>query len=210
MLADSFKTRFRPFTKYTPRCLLPLANTPLIEYTLEFLANSGVEEVYVYCGANKEHLEQIEAYLQYACTSTRQNELGLIRTERQNGRNLLPRSPSQSSNQCHAQWAMQCVTWTDARSSPVTSHMSHDDYASAMRHQGPPQYGAIDGSAHYNHNSSAPPTPLSAGPHPSYRQQPGHSHRRQVSDMGGEDQSGPNKRHQMQPPQHQPHQMYQR
>jgi translation initiation factor eIF-2B subunit epsilon len=33
------------------QCLLPLANTPLIEYTLQFLAMSGVQEVYIYCGA---------------------------------------------------------------------------------------------------------------------------------------------------------------
>ena len=43
------------------QCLLPLVNTPLIEYTLQFLANSGVEEVFVYCGA---HTNQIEEYLQ--------------------------------------------------------------------------------------------------------------------------------------------------
>ncbi|RQM08335.1 hypothetical protein DH86_00003832, partial [Scytalidium sp. 3C] len=33
ILADSFETRFNPFTLEKPRCLLPLANTPLIEYT---------------------------------------------------------------------------------------------------------------------------------------------------------------------------------
>jgi len=87
--------------------------------------------------------------------------------------------------------------------SPVTSHMSHDDYASAMRHQGHPQYGAIDGSSGpYNHHSSTPHTPLTAGPYPTHRQQqPGQSHRRQVSDMsGGDDQHIQAKRQQMHPP----------
>lgn len=60
ILADSFETRFAPLTLERPRCLLPLANTPLIEYTLEFLANSGVEEVLVYCGA---HTDLVEEYL---------------------------------------------------------------------------------------------------------------------------------------------------
>ncbi|KKY28328.1 putative translation initiation factor eif-2b epsilon [Diplodia seriata] len=46
ILADPFETRFHPFTLERPRCLLPLANTPLIEYTFEFLANAGVEEVF--------------------------------------------------------------------------------------------------------------------------------------------------------------------
>jgi translation initiation factor eIF-2B subunit epsilon len=42
------------------QCLLPLANTPLIEYTLEFLASAGVEEVILYCG---NHTEMVEEYL---------------------------------------------------------------------------------------------------------------------------------------------------
>ncbi|KAL8874326.1 MAG: hypothetical protein Q9174_000325 [Haloplaca sp. 1 TL-2023] len=38
-------------------CLLPLANTPLIEYTLEFLASAGVEDVYLCCGSQPDQLE---------------------------------------------------------------------------------------------------------------------------------------------------------
>lgn len=60
VFADSYETRFAPFTLERPRCLLPLANTPLIEYTLEFLANAGVDEVFLYCG---NHTEQLEDYL---------------------------------------------------------------------------------------------------------------------------------------------------
>lgn len=45
------------------QCLLPLANTPLIEYTLEFLANAGVEDVFLYAGA---HSDQLERYIKYA------------------------------------------------------------------------------------------------------------------------------------------------
>ncbi|UNI17417.1 translation initiation factor eIF-2B epsilon subunit, GEF [Purpureocillium takamizusanense] len=60
VLADSFQDRFKPFTVEKPRCLLPLANTPLIDYTLEFLAMNGVDEVYIYCGA---HTDQVEDYI---------------------------------------------------------------------------------------------------------------------------------------------------
>ncbi|CAI7607236.1 unnamed protein product [Penicillium pancosmium] len=60
VLADTFETRFEPFTLDKPRCLLPLANTPLIEYTLEFLANAGVEDVFLYAGA---HSDQLERYI---------------------------------------------------------------------------------------------------------------------------------------------------
>ncbi|KPI34929.1 putative translation initiation factor eIF-2B subunit epsilon [Cyphellophora attinorum] len=61
VLADSFETKFTPFTLERPRCLLPLANTPLLEYTFEFLASAGVGEVYMYAGA---HTEQVETYVQ--------------------------------------------------------------------------------------------------------------------------------------------------
>ncbi|KAK3346269.1 nucleotide-diphospho-sugar transferase [Lasiosphaeria hispida] len=60
VLADSFQDRFKPFTVEKPRCLLPLAGVPIIEYTLEFLASNGVQEVFIYCGA---HSEEIETYI---------------------------------------------------------------------------------------------------------------------------------------------------
>ena len=58
VLVDSFQDRFKPFTLENPRCLLPLANVPLIEYTLEFLASNGVQEVFIYCGAHSEAIEK--------------------------------------------------------------------------------------------------------------------------------------------------------
>ncbi|KAL2752163.1 hypothetical protein ACRALDRAFT_2030386 [Sodiomyces alcalophilus JCM 7366] len=60
IIADSFQDRFQPLTIDKPRCLIPLANTPLIEYTLEFLAMNGVQEVHIYPGA---HGEQVEDYI---------------------------------------------------------------------------------------------------------------------------------------------------
>ncbi|KAK0611116.1 nucleotide-diphospho-sugar transferase [Immersiella caudata] len=60
VLADSFQDRFKPFTLEKPRCLLPLAGVPIIEYTLEFLAHNGVQQVFIYCGA---HSEEIETYI---------------------------------------------------------------------------------------------------------------------------------------------------
>ena len=60
VLADTFESKFAPFTLERPRCLLPLLGVPLIEYTLEFLASAGVHEVYLYAGA---HVDQVEAYI---------------------------------------------------------------------------------------------------------------------------------------------------
>lgn len=60
VLTDTFQKRFMPLTNTTPRCLLPLANVPLIEYTFEFLANAGVSEVYLMC---KNGAEQVQEYV---------------------------------------------------------------------------------------------------------------------------------------------------
>jgi len=62
VLADSFARphRFRPFTKDMPKVLLPLMNVPMLEYTLEFLATNGVEEIIVVSCA---HSDQISDYL---------------------------------------------------------------------------------------------------------------------------------------------------
>ena len=61
VIADSFNFRFLPITMEKPRALLPLINRPLIDYTVEFLAVSGVQEIFVYCCA---HADQIKAYLE--------------------------------------------------------------------------------------------------------------------------------------------------
>lgn len=61
VLTDSFETRFMPLTSVKPRCLLPLVSVPLIEYTLEFLARAGVNEVYLMCSS---HADQIQQYIE--------------------------------------------------------------------------------------------------------------------------------------------------
>jgi LAS superfamily LD-carboxypeptidase LdcB len=45
LLADSFTTTFRPITLESPKVLLPLVNVPMIDYTMEFLTQNGIEEV---------------------------------------------------------------------------------------------------------------------------------------------------------------------
>lgn len=40
--------------------LLPVVNVPMIEYTLEWLAAQGVDEVFVFCSS---HADQVETYL---------------------------------------------------------------------------------------------------------------------------------------------------
>jgi translation initiation factor eIF-2B subunit epsilon len=49
ILADSFSQSFRPITLDRPKVLLPVVNIPMLDYTIEFLAQNGVEEIIVYC-----------------------------------------------------------------------------------------------------------------------------------------------------------------
>ncbi|KAJ3811615.1 nucleotide-diphospho-sugar transferase [Lentinula aff. lateritia] len=58
ILADSFNKRFRPLTTRKPRCLLPICNAPLLDWTFESLALAGVQEIFVIC---RSHPEQIKA-----------------------------------------------------------------------------------------------------------------------------------------------------
>ncbi len=61
VIADSFNFRFLPVTLEKPRALLPLVNRPLIDYTVEFLAVAGVQEIFVFCCA---HAELIKCHLE--------------------------------------------------------------------------------------------------------------------------------------------------
>lgn len=53
ILADSFSKTFRPVTLECPKVLLPLANVPMLDYTIEFLSQNGVEEVSVYISSDR-------------------------------------------------------------------------------------------------------------------------------------------------------------
>ncbi|KAJ7740705.1 nucleotide-diphospho-sugar transferase [Mycena maculata] len=57
ILADSFDKRFRPLTTRKPRCLLPICNAPLLDWTFESLALAGVQEIFVIC---RSHAEQVK------------------------------------------------------------------------------------------------------------------------------------------------------
>ncbi|XP_023342340.1 translation initiation factor eIF-2B subunit epsilon [Eurytemora carolleeae] len=52
VFADNFNTSFQPLTSSEPSCLLPLAGRPLIEYTLQSLSRSGVQDVVLYLTSN--------------------------------------------------------------------------------------------------------------------------------------------------------------
>ncbi|KAJ6455673.1 nucleotide-diphospho-sugar transferase, partial [Mycena sanguinolenta] len=58
ILADSFDKLFRPLTTRTPRCLLPVCNAPLLDWTFESLALAGVQEIFVICRSHADKVKQ--------------------------------------------------------------------------------------------------------------------------------------------------------
>ncbi|KIP09509.1 hypothetical protein PHLGIDRAFT_102716 [Phlebiopsis gigantea 11061_1 CR5-6] len=61
ILADSFNRRFRPLTVGKPRCLLPVCNATLLDWTFESLALAGVQEIFVIC---RSYAAQVKAAIQ--------------------------------------------------------------------------------------------------------------------------------------------------
>eukprot|EP01031_Cornospumella_fuschlensis_P041707 gene41707-50902_t len=60
VLADSFTLSFRPLSLDCPKVLLPLVNVPMLDYTIEFLAQNGVEEIFLF---SVSHADKIEQYV---------------------------------------------------------------------------------------------------------------------------------------------------
>ncbi|KAI9498624.1 nucleotide-diphospho-sugar transferase [Zychaea mexicana] len=61
ILADTYDDQFLPISNEMPRCLMPLCNIPLIEYTLEALAITDVQEVFIVCTT---HIDKIKEYFE--------------------------------------------------------------------------------------------------------------------------------------------------
>eukprot|EP01084_Bolivina_argentea_P249836 418381_1 len=61
ILADSYiHKRFRPITHSIPKMLIPLAGCPMINYSIDLLINSKVNEIFIICSS---HAEQLEEYI---------------------------------------------------------------------------------------------------------------------------------------------------
>jgi mannose-1-phosphate guanylyltransferase len=60
LLTAGLGTRLRPLTDHTPKCLLPIAGRPLIDYWFDLFERYGIDDVLI----NLHHLpEQVESYL---------------------------------------------------------------------------------------------------------------------------------------------------
>ena len=61
ILADSYMhKRFRPITHSIPKMLIPLAGCPMINYSIDLLINSHVNEIFIICSS---HSMQLEEYI---------------------------------------------------------------------------------------------------------------------------------------------------
>lgn len=58
LLADSYDNHFAPLTLNWPRCLLPLANVPLLHYSVESATRAGVSHIYVLTRAHAHLIRQ--------------------------------------------------------------------------------------------------------------------------------------------------------
>ena len=47
LLAGGFGTRLKPLTNHTPKCLVPIAGRPLLDYWLEILVNAGIDRILI-------------------------------------------------------------------------------------------------------------------------------------------------------------------
>lgn len=68
----SFTVRLRPVTKEVPKVLLPLVNSPMLDYTLELLSSCGVQQIFVMCCA---HAQKVDEYLRNSHWTKRAPEL---------------------------------------------------------------------------------------------------------------------------------------
>ncbi|KAJ1087412.1 hypothetical protein NDU88_000584 [Pleurodeles waltl] len=80
LVADSFTRRFSPVSKDRARVLLPLVNVALIDYTLEFLTATGVQETFIFCCCMS---HQIKEHLQKSkwCRPTSPNVVHVVTSE---------------------------------------------------------------------------------------------------------------------------------
>lgn len=84
ILSDTYETKFSPLTLDRPRILLQLCGTPIIEFTLNFLASNNVQEVFLYLGTKADEVEEYIQNSKWETSSSKStspfSKLELIRT----------------------------------------------------------------------------------------------------------------------------------
>lgn len=60
LICDSFHNHFGPIGEHYPSCLVPLVNRPVLDYSLDSLRVSGIQEVYIFASF---HSDLIRSYV---------------------------------------------------------------------------------------------------------------------------------------------------
>ncbi|SHH43284.1 UTP--glucose-1-phosphate uridylyltransferase [Anaerosphaera aminiphila DSM 21120] len=74
--AAGLGTRFLPFTKSCPKEMLPIVDTPTIDYIVREIVESGIEDILIILGRNKNSIEDYfdkNIELEYKLTSDKKN-----------------------------------------------------------------------------------------------------------------------------------------
>lgn len=80
LLAAGEGTRLRPLTCSVPKCLVPIADKPLLEYWLENLTNAGISEFLINTHYLNEHVEEFVKSSPYKEKITLVHEKELLNT----------------------------------------------------------------------------------------------------------------------------------
>jgi len=75
ILAAGAGTRLRPLTEHVPKCLVPIAGRPLLEYWLDALARIGVRSIWVNSHAHPEQMRALLARINARVASVCLHEL---------------------------------------------------------------------------------------------------------------------------------------
>ena len=92
--AAGLGTRFLPATKAQPKEMLPIVDKPTIQYIIEEAVDSGIEEILIITGRNKESIENhfdksIELEMQLEKSQAKLKELDIVRKISRYGRYTL-------------------------------------------------------------------------------------------------------------------------
>lgn len=80
ILAAGLGSRLRPITNTIPKCLVPIANKPLLEYWLENLTNNGIKDILINTHYKAEQVENFVKKSKYSKYITLVKENTLLGT----------------------------------------------------------------------------------------------------------------------------------
>ena len=129
LLAGGLGTRLRPLTDHVPKCLVPIAGRPLLDYWFDRLEEAGIRDVLI---NTHHHADQVEAHV------ARVNARGSLSVVTTHEPKLLGSAGTVTANRDFVQSGDDClIIYADNLSDVdlaalVAAHRSHDDPITMM------------------------------------------------------------------------------